>query len=931
MVSLAFLSSNYTDQIALLAFKSAIKSDPKNVLGSNWTEKANFCEWVGVSCSQRRQRVTALNLGGSQLDGTISPHIGNLSFLTELQLSYNHLHGHVVHELSQLRRLTILILDFNNLQGLIPASLHLCEQLRVISMVDNDLTGGIPRELSTLTKLHTLFLGGNNLTGTIPSFLGNMSALLALDMGLNKFYGSIPHEIGNLPILEFLNLGENYLTGSIPPSIFNISSLAQLSLLQNSLSGNLPSNTGRWLPSLQTLFLAVSELGGNIPLHLSNSSQLDILDLGLNKFTGTVPTSLGHLEVLTRLNLQQNQLTLELSTSQELSFLTSLTSLRYLEQLYINENLFHGILPDSIGNFSSSLQIFSAFNCQIIGPIPERIGSLRTLTLLDLEDNNLNGTIPSTIEGLKGLQRLYLDGNKIEGSIPNGICSLGNLGEIYLENNKFSGSIPGCIGDVTRLQRLILGSNALNSSIPISLWSLNNLLFLNLSFNSLSGSLGPNMRAPKSLESIDLSSNQISGIIPSSLGTFQSLTSLNLSRNLFWGSIPESFGNLITLDSSDLSVNNLSGPIPKSLEALSHLKFLNLSYNKLSGEIPSGGPIANFTVQSFMKNKALCVKSVLKGIPQKNAQTQNSVIDATEHRLISYHELCCATNDFCEASLIGIGGFGSVYKGTLSDGTNIAVKILNLQLEGAFRSFEAECSVLRTVRHRNLVKVISTCSNPELRALVLEYMPNGSLEKWLYSHNYCLNLLQRVSIMHDVALALEYLHQSQSVPVVHCDLKPSNVLLDEDMVAHVGDFGIAKFLMENKIETQTKTLGTIGYIAPEYGSEGRVSTKGDIYSYGIMLLETFIRKKPTNEMFTGELSLREWVKASLSSNIMEIVDGNLLTAGDQEIIALEGIFTVIMKLGLECCKELPEERSDTKELANKLNKIKLQLLSNPCH
>jgi LRR receptor-like serine/threonine-protein kinase FLS2 len=182
--------------------------------------------------------------------------------------------------------------------------------------------------------------------------------------------------------------------------------------------------------------------------------------------------------------------------------------------------------------------------------------------------------------------------------------------------------------------------------------------------------------------------------------------------------------------------------------------------------------------------------------------------------MISYQELCQGTNNFCESNLLGAGGFGSVYKGMLFDGIVVAIKVLNLQLAGAFKSFDAECKVLRTIRHRNLVKVISTCSNPEFRALVLQYMSNGSLERWLYSYNYCLNLLQRVNIMVDVALALDYLHHCLSESVVHCDLKPTNILLDEDMVAHVGDFGIAKILAENKDATQTKTLGTLGYIAP---------------------------------------------------------------------------------------------------------------------
>ena len=207
---------------------------------------------------------------------------------------------------------------------------------------------------------------------------------------------------------------------------------------------------------------------------------------------------------------------------------------------------------------------------------------------------------------------------------------------------------------------------------------------------------------------------------------------------------------------------------------------------------------------------------MLRRHPQYNMQIPSSLstLPTMDWRMISYQELCHGTNNFCESNLLGIGGFGTVYKGILSDGTTVAVKVLNLHLEDAFKSFDAECKVLRALRHRNLVKVISVRSSPKFKALVLQYLSNYSLEKWLYSHNYCLNLVQRVGIMVDVASALDYLHNGQLESVVHCDLKPSNILLDEDMVAHVGDFGIAKILAENKYATQTRTIGTIGYIAP---------------------------------------------------------------------------------------------------------------------
>ena len=681
----------------------------------------------------------------------------------------------------------------------------------------------------------------------------NNSKLLRLGLEYNNLHGSIPDEIGNLKNLDALILEENNLNGTIPSSIFNISSLQILELASNYFSGTLPSTFGLQLHNLRELYLDENQLSGSIPSYISNCSQLTILGLSINQFTGPVPTGLGHLENLQILNLRVNQLENQ-PESLELSFLTDLTRCRSLKWLAIGGNPFSGLLPDSVGNLSSSLQEFRADSCNIKGPIPKGIGSLRNLNMLLLSDNNLTGTIPSTIKGMKSLQRLYLDANQLEQSIPTEICLLSNLGEMALQNNNLLGPIPSCIGNLFHLQIMFMSSNALSSSIPSSLWSLENLLFLNLSFNSLEGNLHANMRALKMLQRIDLSWNRISGKIPVILRDFQSLSVLNLSNNSFLGVIPEQLGDLITLDYLDLSHNNLSGEIPKSLVALSHLNYLNLSFNKLFGEIPRQGPFANFTAASFLENEALCGQPIFQVPPCKNqstgkpkakfllkfilpvfvvtsilivfilimmkhrknnVKTQNTidVVPTVEHRLISYQELRHATNDFSEANILGVGSFCSVFKGILFDGTLVAVKVLNLQLEGAFKSFDAECKVLARVRHRNLVKVISSCSNPELRALVLEYMP-GSLEKWLYSFNYCLSLFQRVSIMLDVALALEYLHHGQSEPVVHCDLKPNNVLLDDQMVAHVGDFGIAKILSENKTTTQTKTLGTLGYIAP---------------------------------------------------------------------------------------------------------------------
>ncbi|XP_031273269.1 probable LRR receptor-like serine/threonine-protein kinase At3g47570 [Pistacia vera] len=427
---------------------------------------------------------------------------------------------------------------------------------------------------------------------------------------------------------------------------------------------------------------------------------------------------------------------------------------------------------------------------------------------------------------------------------------------------------------------------------------------------------------------------------------------------------------MTSLNFLDLSNNNLFGVIPKSLEKLSYLLYLNLSFNQLSGEIPIGGTFRNFSVESFKGNLALCGSPQLQ-LPQcqtsthrksrtkkvlllivlplsivvtmvvlvltfvltkgrkksKKPPTNAEVYPQHTWRRISYQELVRATDGFSESNLLGRGSYGSVYRGRLDDGMELAVKVFHLHFEGALTSFEAECEVLTSIRHQNLVKIISSCSNDDFKSLILEYMPNGSLEKCLYSDNCILDISHRLNIMIDVASALEYLHFSYSAPIVHCDLKPNNVLLDENMVAHLSDFGISKILSEEDSMMQTQTLATIGYMAPEYGREGKVSRKGDVYSFGIMLMETFTRKKPTDEIFSEEMSLRSWVGESLCSAVMKVVDSNLVSRDDESFSRKEECLSSILSLAMECTRESPGERINIREVVSKLLKIRVNYLT----
>ncbi|KAL8485725.1 hypothetical protein ACS0TY_027855 [Phlomoides rotata] len=641
------------------------------------------------------------------------------------------------------------------------------------------------------------------------------------------------------------------------------------------------------------------------------------------------------------------------------------------------------------------------------GDIPKEIGHLTSLTALYLSDNNLTGSIPSSIFNISTLEMLQLSSNQFEGTLPLTMgISLFNLEELHLSGNRFSGPIPHHLCQMSNLADLDLSANLLTGSIPECFWDLNKLLTLNLSSNYLGGNISTQVGNLKAIYRMDLSSNQFSGDIPSSFDGCQSLETLSLSNNTLTGSIPQSLGSVRGLSSLDLSNNSLSGLIPESLEELTFLEHFNVSYNSLDGDIPNEGPFVNFTSESFVNNSALCgstrfhvppcvmnherlrprskdadrlvlyivasliavvfwVMGIFLSITfviiiwrEKEARIPPHLVDTQPSlgvawTVISYVQLLQVTRGFSETNLLGSGGIGSVYKGTLSNGLSIAVKVFNLELKGATESFVTETEILSSIRHRNLIRVFGCCVNAEFKALVLAYMPNGSLEKLLYSDTYYLNLVQRLNIAVDVALALEYLHHHHTFTVVHCDIKPSNVLLDQDMTSHLSDFGVAKLFGKAEAVVQTTTfLGTIGYAPPEYGFEGRVSTMGDVYSYGIMLLELFTRKKPTDNMFNGEIGLKEWVVDAIERNVIpkvvdpallskqnqhflpkewlceaiernaatEVVDPALLSTQDQHF--LPKVLRPIFYLAIKCLAYSPYDRINMIEVAFNLQKIK---------
>ncbi|XP_073034968.1 uncharacterized protein [Primulina eburnea] len=891
-----------------------------------------------------------------------------LDILEDLRMGYNFLVGSIPSSIFNISSLQYVDIANCNLTGPFPSGM--CSspsQLERVYFHVNEIVGQLPESIGECSKLKILSLSHNNITGSIPKGIGNLTMLQMLYIGHNKLIGTIPEEVSNLYNLEKLNLGFNHLTGYIPEKIFNISTVNVIGVTGNQLWGYLPSILSYGLPNLQELYLNENFFFGEITESISNFSKLTIIYFSSNNLSGQVPNSFGKLNLLETLALSGNNFVSETS---ELSFIGPMKNCSYLTNLGFGDNPFNGILPVSVGNLSTTIRYFYAYNCGLRGSIPDAFGNLENLIMLSLHGNALTGTIPNTLVNLKELQGLGLFRNKISGPIPDSLCMLPHLYRMRLDQNQITGSIPDCMGNLTSLRKLYLGNNRLNSVIPRSLWKLNDLLELNLSANLLTGVLPSDIENLKVAVNLDLSNNQLSSIIPSSIGGLQSVIFLSLARNRFQGSIPQSVGNLVSLETLDLSHNNLSGTIPMSLEKLQYLKYFDVSFNQLSGPIPTGGPFQSFSSQFFVSNVGLCGDSkygvppchentiteskrkkvilrivyiflgisvlvfaitlsyILARYRKKNkTETPTNISFDTAPSRVLYEELVKATEGFNENHLLGKGSYGSVYKGTLQNGEDVAIKVFNLQSEGGFKSFDTECEVMRRLRHRNLCKVIGSCSNEDFKALVLQYMPNGSLGQWLYSENNFLDIVQRLNIMIDVACALEYLHHGYSIPIVHCDLKPSNVLLDDDMVAHLSDFGVAKLLSDGVSVTLTRTLATLGYIAPEYGSEGLVTVKCDVYSYGIILMEVFTRTKPNYSKFTGDLSLRSWVNDSVPNALVRVIDLELLRGDEQHSSEKLECLVSIMEIALQCSMENPSERIiNMKYVVVALKKIMSKLL-----
>ncbi|KAJ1396845.1 Protein kinase domain [Sesbania bispinosa] len=709
-------------------------------------------------------------------------------------------------------------------------------------------------------RVGELNLQGYQLQGSISPHVGNLSLLRNLNLGNNSFHGKIPQELGG-----------------VTPFIGNLSFLTGLLVGYNNLEGNIPQEIC-CLKNLTTISANVNKLSGTFPSCLYNTSSLIVISTSNNEFNGSLPPNMFH----------------------------TLPSLQVFE---VGNNQISGPIPTSISN-ASALQILGISLNQFVGQVPS-MGKLKDLWSLHVGGNNLGGNSNKDLEFIKPLtncSKLYIldiDSNNFGGSLPNSLSNLStHLSLLYLgAQNMLEGNIPPSIGNCQKLQYLNLWQNNLRGNIPLEVFNISSLTSL-----------------------LNLAQNRLSGNLPSEVG--------QLKSNFFHGTIPPSLASLKGLLRLDLSRNRLSGSIPKDLQNISFLEYFNVSFNMLGGEVPTGGVFRNASELAVTGNNKLCGGITELHLPpcpdkgmkpakhhnfrliavivsvvafllillciltiywmrKKNKKPSSDSPTIDKLAKVSYQNLHNGTDGFSARNLIGSGNFGTVYKGTL----------------------ESEDRVVA-------IKVLTSCSSTdykgqEFKALVFEYMNNGSLESWLHP-------------------TTENTDQSKSLT-----LEQSNVLLDDCMVAHVSDFGLARLLPSVGVSLkQSSTIGikgTIGYAPPEYGMGSEMSIEGDMYSFGILALEMLTGRRPTDEMFGDGHNLHNYVKLSISNNILQIVDPAILhhgldVASESEDLSImhpkiEKCLLSLFSIALACSVVSPKERMSMVDVTRELNKIKTFFLT----
>ncbi|VVA92447.1 unnamed protein product [Arabis nemorensis] len=740
-----------------------------------------------------------------------------------------------------------------------------------IQLGDTSISGTLPSEIGKLSSLTVFEVMNNQLTGKIPSLSG-LSSLQRVNLHDNRFTSIDADFFTGLSSLQSLDLDNNpFGPWEIPLSLKNATSLVEFSANNCTLSGKVPPDFlgGLTFPSLTTLKLSANFLVGELPMSLSESPVQVLLlngQKGVEKLNGSI------------------------SVVQKMTALTEVS---------LQGNGFSGPIPDFSGLVS--LKSFNVRENQLTGIVPSSLTELESLSDVALGNNLLQGPTPIFKADMTGLNSFCLNtsGTPCDPRVNTLLSIVEAFGYPVRFAQSWKGNDP-CNGN---------GWVGITCSGP-------DITVINFKNMGLTGTISPRFVDFTSLQVINLSQNNLTGAIPQELTKLSKLKTLDVSNNHLYGKVPDFKPNVVeTSGNPDIGKDGLDllqVPLVRlpGIVARKHLK--KMQYHKMHPQQDSGDQDAlKITIEN------LGASGSESGLSGNDAHLVEAVNIA-----ISIQVLRDATDNFNEKNILGRGGFGTVYKGELHDGTKIAVKRMESSIISGkgLDEFKSEIAVLTRVRHRNLVVLHGYCLEGNERLLVYQYMPQGTLCRYIFhwkdQHLEPLEWTRRLIIALDVARGVEYLHSLAHQSFIHRDLKSSNILLGDDMHAKVADFGLVRLAPEGAQSIETKIAGTFGYLAPEYAVTGRVTTKVDVYSFGVILMELLTgRKALDGTKSEEEVHLATWFRR------MFIEKDSFSKAIDKTITITEetlGSINTVAELASHCCAREPQQRPDMSHVVNVL-------------
>lgn len=836
---------------------------------------SDYCSWPGVGCSNTTM-VERIDLSGLELQGNITP-ISQLRALKWLDLSSNNFRGSIPQAFGNLSELEVLDLSFNKFGNMIPVELGGLRSLRSLNLSSNLLTGPIPNELEGLEKLQEFQVYANNLNGSIPDWVGNLTSLRVFTAYENELSGEIPHNLGSISELQLLNLHSNHLEGSIPESIFAMEKLEVLVLTQNRLIGTIPPSIGN-CKSLSNIRIGNNKLIGSIPKEIGNITSLTYFEADNNNLSGEIASEFSQCSNLTLLNLASN-------------------------------------------GFS--------------GTIPSEFGQLINLQELIVSGNNLFGEIPMSVLSSKNLNKLDLSSNRFNGSIPQGICTTSRLQYLLLSQNSIRGEIPREIGNCIKLLELQLGSNYLTGSIPLEIGHMKNLqIALNLSFNHLHGTLPQELGRLDKLVSLDLSNNQLTGSIPSAFKGMLSLIEVNFSNNRLAGPIPAFVPFQKSPNSSFMGNKGLCGEPLNScgnLNGSNHLVYHHkVSYRIILAVIGSGLAVfvsVTIVVLLFMMREKQ-EKAIKDTATTEDESSGKPVIMAGNvfvENLKQAIDLDAAVKaTLKDSNKLNIGTFSTVFRADMPSGMTLSVKKLKSMdrtLVHHQSKMIRELEKLSKLCHNNLMRPLGFVIYEDVVLLLHQYFSNGTLSQFLHESSkkpdYKPDWPTRLSIAIGVAEGLAFLHH---VAIIHLDISSGNILLDSNYNPLVGEVEISKLLDPSRGTASISAVaGSFGYIPPEYAYTMQVTAPGNVYSYGVVLLEILTTRLPVDEEFGEGIDLVKWVHGAPARGETpeQILDARLSTVS----FGWRKEMLTALKVALLCTDGTPAKRPKMKKVVEMLQEI----------